>query len=305
MNTDLIRRIIALIPSESLKTKIAETGYVPCYFDMLAIAFAYAPDFATRLALLDELKSELPPDLSEYAGRLIDHQLAMLEAFKKPEPQTIFELHIKEDPDAFDERYICGSYEAALIIIPLFYQTYELEEAETVRYRIVKRRVYNGGEDEDFEEDDLGELEMISGMRIKTAELYSFAPAEKDCTGECYDCSELCVRARGMDIEFPCFIRHGDAVRCVEPYSGEAGFGIALQPNEKPCAEYYVIPLDSDRIMRRDFDNMHDAHEHIPAPLAERITADDLPEGLRSGYFACREFLKTDEYYGPRLKDNE
>ena len=63
--------------------------------------------------------------------------------------------------------------------------------------------------------------------------------------------------------------------------------------------------MDSERILLHDFKNMHYAHEHILAPLAERITADELPERMRTDYFACREFLKTDDTYGPKLAEEE
>ncbi len=302
MNGMLTKRILDLIRSEGLKAKLRETGFWPTDRELLSLAFDCAPDFDTRIELLRELENEFTGEYREYIKRLIAEQKAALEEFKKPSPDVVFELHIKEDPDSYDERYLCGSYEAALKTIALFWQEYECAEKELTHYRIVKRKVYRGGEDEPFAEDELGEMDLLPGCVIYSVDIWANDRSAEGCDGCCFECSRPC--ARNHDISFPCFIRHGDPVKWTD-HSGRVSFGIALFGGDEPCEEYYVIPLDSERILLHDFKNMHYDHEHILAPLAERITADELPERMRADYFACREFLKTDDSYGPKLSEEE
>lgn len=300
MTDTLTQRILDLIPSEGLKRKLRETGFIPADSELLSLAFNYAPDFDTRLGLLRELETEFADEYAAYIKRLVEEQLATLERFKKPEPGVVFELHIKEEPDSFDERYLCGSYEAALRLIPLFFKEYGSVEREFTRYRIVKRKVYCGREDEAFDEDELGEMELLPGRVISSVDLWALHLSAECCRGECFKCGLPC--ARNWELVFPCFIRHGDAVKWREQ-SGRVGYGIVLQREDAPCEAYYVIPLDSEAVLLRDFDNVHDAHTHILAPLAERIDADELPEKLRAGYFAFREYLKTNDDHYPKLED--
>lgn len=286
MLDELQSRIVSLIPSTSLKNQIRLINHRLSDADLLSTAYRYAADYDTRVELLQMLEQQFTGDLRDYTSKLIHVQRQMLEVFLKPEDNTVYELHIKDTPDAYDERYLCKSFDAAIRIIPLFFQEYDCEENSLTRYTIVKRRVLP--EEADFSDDELGELVMLAGMRVYSVNMWSFDHQAEECAGQCLNCNSPCADCH--ETIFPQFIQHGDAVKFYD-LSGKESYGIALAFNNLPCSEYYVIPLDSDAVRYHDFDNIHDAHQHIPAPLTERIEEAALPEEIRADYKACLKYI--------------
>ena len=286
MTEELCARIIDVIPSKSLKNKMRELDFRLSEADLLSVAFQYAPDYDTRLGLLSALEQCFSGELQAYTARLIAVQREMLAAFQKSEPGVVFELHIRERPEAWDERYLCAGYADALAMIPLFYQSYACEESAAARYTITKRRVLSaaGG----FAEDGLGELELLPGPKLASVELLAYAYAAEGCDGGCLHCDRCCVHR--WDTVFPCFVGHGDAVRYTVA-DGKGSFGLAFSLDDRPAESVYVIPLESDAVRTHAFENIHDAHTHVFAPLVERIEAEELPEPLRADYEACRRFV--------------
>lgn len=286
MLDELQSRIVSLIPSTSLKNQIRLINHRLSDADLLSTAYRYAADYDARVELLQMLEQQFTGDLRDYTSKLIHVQRQMLEVFLKPEDNTVYELHIKDTPDAYDERYLCKSFDAAIRIIPLFFQEYDCEENSLTRYTIVKRRVLS--EEADFSDDELGELVMLAGMRVYSVNMWSFDHQAEECAGQCLNCNSPCADCH--ETIFPQFIQHGDAVKFYD-LSGKESYGIALAFNNLPCSEYYVIPLDSDAVRYHDFDNIHDAHQHIPAPLTERIEEAALPEEIRADYKACLKYI--------------
>ncbi len=286
MLDELQSRIVSLIPSTSLKNQIRLINHRLSDADLLSTAYRYAADYDARVELLQMLEQQFTGDLRDYTSKLIHVQRQMLEVFLKPEDNTVYELHIKDTPDAYDERYLCKSFDAAIRIIPLFFQEYDCEENSLTRYTIVKRRVLS--EEADFSDDELGELVMLAGMRVYSVNMWSFDHQAEECAGQCLNCNSPCADCH--ETIFPQFIQHGDAVKFYD-LSGKESYGIVLAFNNLPCSEYYVIPLDSDAVRYHDFDNIHDAHQHIPAPLTERIEEAALPEEIRADYKACLKYI--------------
>ena len=134
MTDSLQKQILSLLPSENLKKEITNKSWHFSDRDLLAIAWHYAPDFDARVALLRLLEQQTEGDLTAYIRRIIETQRQMLAGFKSSDARSVFELHIKDTPDSYDERYLCSSFEAALKMIPLFYQEYDSAK-ETDRSR--------------------------------------------------------------------------------------------------------------------------------------------------------------------------
>ena len=116
MTDSLQKQILSLLPSEKLKKEITNKSWHFSDRDLLVIAWHYAPDFDARVALLRLLEQQTEGDLKAYIRRIIETQRQMLAGFKSSDARTVFELHIKDTPDSYDERYLCSSFEAALKI---------------------------------------------------------------------------------------------------------------------------------------------------------------------------------------------
>lgn len=282
MSETLQDRVAKLIPSASLKNAIEKNGYHFTDIGLLKTVFFCAPDFDTRLDYLQQLESFFSGELKAYTARIMHTQRQMLDAFLRNESGAVYELHIRETPDAYDETYLCSSFEAAMEMIPLFYREYDCGETPSSRYQIVKRRVFSASAGQAFSEDYLGEAVIFPGGVLYSVEMEGFRA--EDCDGHCLDCDRCCLQ--NYVVPYPCFTSNGDAVR-FQKSDGAEGFGIVLQQDSAPSGDCYIIPLDSEAIRYHDFANLHNAHIHIPSPFVEVISAGCLPEKMREDYLAC------------------
>ena len=273
--SNLREEILSVIPSESLKRRLKEPDYCPSEQDLLVIAFNYAPDYDTRLRLLEGLEQTTSGTVREYTARVLEMQRRILADFCKPAKDAVFELHIKDTPDAWDERYLCRTYESAVGCIALFYKEYEgvSGETEASRYRIVKRRIRSEGEP--FAEDALGEMILLPGQRIYSVDLHDEAYHFRDGDG---------VTVDPWEALFPNYIGHGDAVKCMDPPTGKNFYGVAYRFDEAMIDSCYVLPLTDRTLNEADLEHLHDGHEHVLMPLVEQIDASELPEALRENY---------------------
>ena len=250
MTDELYDRVLSLLPSEDLREAVRRTDYRLPDRDLLAIAWRYAPNYDARIALLRELGEGLEGDLRAYVSRLLDTQHQMLEGFSRQEEGTVYELFVKETPDACDEGTLCRSYE----------------------------------------EDEMGEARLLPGKKLYDVDLYALDHRPEECEGRCLSCEFPCVGCH--EVRFPTFVRHGDAVKYKrDPFFGGQAFGIVFDLGEDASADCYVIPLDSLAVRYHDFENIHNAHQHIPAPLVERVEPSALPEKLRADYEACLAYI--------------
>ncbi|MBQ8834960.1 MAG: hypothetical protein IJ001_08585 [Oscillospiraceae bacterium] len=287
MSDSLQNRIVNLIPSEDLRNVIKSTAYQLTDIALLSTVYYCAPDFASRIEYLQMLEAVFTGEIKAYITRIIETQHQMLDAFLRNETGVAFELHIKETPDAYDETYLCSSFDAAVKMIPLFYQEYDSNETALSRYRIVKRRIFSAQEGELFFEDYLGEAVLLPGEIIHSVEMNGYCA--ENCDGLCLDCERYCVRRQ--DVLYPVFAGHADAVKYRE-HDGSVGFGVVLQWDDAPTNECYIIPLDCEQVRYHDFKNAHYAHEHVPSVFVERISVDRLSDKMQKDYLAYSAFLK-------------
>ena len=288
MTESIQDKVIKLIPSENLKTAIRETGYQLSDIALLTVVYKCAPDFDTRIEYLKLLRDIFSGEIKEYTERIIETQRKMLDDFKRNEPDVVFELHIKETPDSYDERYLCRSYDDALKMIFLFYQEYESAEEKESRYYIEKRRVLSA-ESGVFAEDYIEDMHLLPNNVVYSVSMDE-CRAEIDCDGLCIDCDKCCVHSN--EIPYPRFVDDSDVIRYRE-YGKKECFGFVHHWDDAPTSEYYVIPLDSEQIRYHDFENAFYAHEHIAAVFVEKCDVNELPEKMKNDYFAYLEYFKN------------
>ena len=113
--------VLSLLPSRALREKIREVGYEFTEQELLFILYEYAPTFEERMTLLERFAETASPEIQETVGLIMAWQRRIFDAFRVLGEGEVYELHIKDTPDSYDETYLCGSYEAALAYIDLFY----------------------------------------------------------------------------------------------------------------------------------------------------------------------------------------
>jgi len=285
MTNSIKDKVLSLLPSKALKNKIKELNHQFTDIELMQIAFLYAQSFDERIELLKEIQSEADVELQEYIRKLTERQYMVLEEFKKNEAGTVYEVHIKEKSDTYEESYLCDSYESVLAIIPEFYKEYENEEPDGVRYKIFKRRLFSGKADDFFEKEYISKMYMRSKGVIRSVESFILS----ECDGVCMECDRICVTKD--DVMYPRFVSDKEVVE-FEDYDGRKRYGVVSQDDCEAVDEYYVYSLDSEQIIYHDFENLFYAHEHIPAPLVEKIDFETIPEKMKNDYFAYLEFIK-------------
>ncbi len=302
----MYNEIIELLPSETLKKKIAETGYKFTETELIYIIYEFAKTFEQRKNMLLRFAETASAEAAKNAIMLADWQDEIYRNFRENSEGYIYELRIREE-EYCEERFICASYEAALKYIDLYYDEYKdigVIETERSRYQIVKRRVYSGKDDEGFSEDGTAECILAAGKKLISVDdvrLICNRPYEVE--NACAECDFFCP-AKVDEILFPCFVKDGDIIKYTEKvYTGndlqeqypshhtEEHYGIALVWDEEPIDYIYTLPFDSNAIKNHKYDETArlEAHDHIHAPLAEVVSIDELDEKMREDYLAYME----------------
>jgi len=279
--------IIACLWSEDLKRYIKETGFLFSEQDLLAIAYKFAPTFDERLRLL-ELVAGNCPGVSNHARKCIAYQEKCLTHFQTCQPGQVYELKILDDPsdrDCCEERYLCESYEAALEMIDGFYRCYDFApEQPTVRYTITKRCILRKGDV--FREDHCGEAILGAGKVLISVDNIPGETEHGPCPADCKDCGQLCIH--DLEVDFPNFLPPRSPVQ-YRLANGHIRYGIDLSYTFKsPLTDFYIIPLESEMLTSREYDDRWGCHwhEHIPVPNVRPVSPDALPEKLRENYLA-------------------
>lgn len=288
MHNSLQERVANLIPSKDLRMAIKESDFCLTDTALLSIVYHCSPDFSSRIAHMRMLAAAFTGELRTYTERIIETQQQMLHAFLQDEPGAVYELHIKETPDSYDETYLCSSFDAAMKLVPMFYQEYNGQENASSRYRVVKRRIFAAKEREAFSEDYLGDADLLSGGVFYSVHMDGYS--SEDCEGQiCIDCEKYCIH--NMEDPYPCFTCHGDAVKYRKD-DGAERFGVVLQWDNAPTYECYIIPLDNEHIRYHDFEYAHYGHEHILSVFVERVSVEQLPSGMQTDYLAYKAYLQ-------------
>ena len=295
MIKSLYDQVIGLIPSGSLKKTIKANKYILSDITLLSIAYQCSPDYETRLKYLELLRDQFTGKVKQYAENLIISERNMLKCFYEDYPDAVFELHIKESTNSYDEKYLCASVESALKMIPMFYKEYEgvgFAENELSKYKIVKRRVFSGADEEPFSEDRLGDAVFLPGNILYSVYVEEYLPMGS-CSNNCLECDGYCLDC--IEVEYPCFTKNGDVVEYIDLLDCSKHFGVVLQNNDNPAKDLCIIPLGSDIIHYHDFENVFYVHKHCDAPFVETISPDRLPEKIREDYFAFLQFINNEK----------
>lgn len=278
--------ILSCIPAKSLIAKIETLGHSFTERDLLTIAFHYAPTFGEQLRLLN-LLADHAPQVSDHAKKCISWQKNNLKRMQTQDPGTIYELRIKTDPDAYEERYLCSTYEATLEMIDKFHEEYEdvIDHPSQTKYTIEKRKVHSLGQP--FCEDQIQECSLSYGKVLASVDSIVGDTEHGPCTCEnCTDCKTDCILDN--EVCFPRAVADRAPIRYLRS-KGHWEYGIHLSFDRSQWGyEYYVIPFEGSMLSEKNYDQWWGGHwhEHIPFPLGEEVSVDELSPEHRNRYEA-------------------
>lgn len=285
--------IVASFWSETLKQEIARRGHIFPPKTLMCIAYKNAESYNERLRLM-KMFVEYVPETSEQAALVIQWLEGCLTKLKAAEPGYIFELRIEDREDP--ENYICADFDTCLEMIDRFYEHYDwLQESESSRYSIVKRKLMHSGD----EIDPSLETYCQVGPGKELLWIPTWMTCEYgECEGDCEECEHKCVDC--CEDLIPEWIPDLSAVR-YRDRNGEICFGCILSAGNDSW-EAYIIPTDSSMFDGDLEEAWHSLdHWHVKLPDVEQITPEDLPALHRKNYDTFVSFWK--EKYPDQYKE--
>ena len=290
---EIQREIVNCVPSEHLKTAVAQTEHVFAPQELLVLAYRYAPDQAKRMELLMLLAHDVS-EIAEHARALIREQERVTEAYMTPSADAVYELLVDEQGVPEPERCLCASHEAALARLRWHREEYADLPGGEESYSIVRRRILSA--EDDAKHDHMGQCRVNAQGRILYLRMYDGLNEWGGCPEGCDDCNECPHACMSSMEEAPCpmFVGPWDFVR----YRGWAGWmewGVAM-PRAKPEPLETVITvyrLDGKTVHCRDMDDAFCSHNHVALPEVEVVAAEDLPTAWREAAVAYRAWLRT------------
>ena len=278
----MVNEIIELLPSAELKAKIKETNHRFTENELLQIIYRYASTFDTRINLLERFSSIATSDVVALAKIYIEYEREKFSRFIEAPEGFVYELCIKDTPEAYEEKYLCASYQAALVCIDRFYEEYAdfSKETEQTRYKILKRKIFS--KCVKFNNDAASECLLGPNKTVlEVSDYQNYFESFCEKKGICPPDTD--------DVMYPCFAKNLALIHYTD-YERKEHFGInlCLESCKKSCRLIdflYVLPLAGTTIRDRRFDDDFYDHEHIAVPEATLASPDDLDETMRKNYF--------------------
>ena len=285
-------RIVELLPSAALRSRIREINHRFNDTELLQIIYNFAPTYEERIALMEKFADTFTSDASLLARAYIKYEKEKLNRFSDSEG-CIYELIVEESPDAPEERYVCATFNDAMLCIDKYHDEYEefINESSSTQYRILKRKIFSSREK--FREDSVGECILAPGKTLLS--VWIDDPFDCETNNLCSACERICPH-RCDEVLYPSFAKKYDIIKHYD-YRGRIYFGVHLGTCEDGdlLEDLYVIDLQSKRIRMRDFENYWFAHEHVSLPRSEVITPEELDEQTRLIYLEFIDFLNKEE----------
>lgn len=286
MNKEIHDKIVKLIPSESLKKAIKETGFQFSELDLFRIITRCSPSLDVCIDTLNEAKSEFSPQLAKYTEEYIEYQKGALELFMKHEANYVYMVEVLPQ-----ERYIFGTAEEAIEFTALYPKTeyatpirrFFIEKTPVLRLSRVNDDVLTAG---------THNCTATDGHVVEVSSAYDCDyKFPKKCDGRCLDCEIFCHFKDEDEMAFPKFFENGDLIKFPDDRDGYE-YAISLGADADCGWTAYCVPLDSAEVVYHVFEDSFYAHQHPDLFEVEKADVSELDEKMREDYLAFRKYLE-------------
>lgn len=282
ISKQLAERILAELPSASLRAAIAEKEWKFTDRELFLITAKFCARFGRRRELLKEIEREADKETAERAGACRDYEEKRAERFAEAKENEAYLVKISDRAYEGTMDYVFKSFKNALNVS-------EIYDGKILRVEIQKvvcgDALLERGSDDDYYQ---GQCYLDENGEI----LWIWDNETCDIESEVED----------SEVLFPNFLKDYDLVKFKNAYTGREFFGFSLKNDdlsELDCA--YIIELN-ERMERYAFGVSPDfeldtryfaayveevifhSHVHIEPPLLEKIGYDELPERWKPVY---------------------
>ena len=221
----LQEKVLQVIKSKALLDSVKQSNHKFSELELISIAYYFSDTHEQRLNLLKEISVKCKTEAKILADKCIKYLEDSLNAFINPQKDAVYEVHIKDDPQSYDERYLCKTYNGALKIIELFHKCYECESEITdiSRFTIYKRLCKDYDTVDEFDEDELGCCELGKGFIIKSVDFWEYHYS--NCDKKCEECTDLCLQ--NITVQYPKFLNEYDIASYIN-------YDLSIQPSKSP-----------------------------------------------------------------------
>ena len=320
------RKILKLLPSDSLKEAIKEYGHKFSDMDIIKIIHDYGRTFDEKLALFEEAKSIFTDKkVINYTGRVIAHYHKMLNEFSKSDENTAFKVEIQHSATAEADEYITKTFEDAKALYSGFVRYFYRNDGQTVEPTMLctvtkfSTQAIKKPSDVYYKVGEKGCAELNSRQKITEVTVYDIrhewsCKNYPDC---CEECKKPCLERHV--VYFPKFVKKYDLVSFIPQWKmshitdrngddftiindGEAQLGVLLEDMylNDDNFDSTLILLDNYYVKSRTayqkadgFYRIYDTHDHEPFPLLEKIDPLTLPKEAQDDYAYLVEVLKN------------
>ncbi|MCL2370044.1 MAG: hypothetical protein FWC80_02290 [Firmicutes bacterium] len=316
--------ILKAICSKSLFDTIEKKSFEMQDFDLLILAYRYAPTYDRLIELLSYIVSSTKDERTKsQAEKCITYKEDEFKKFISDEKDCVFEAIIKEKPKAIEERFLAKTYQGAYNKVKLFCKEYNIVFDKSSLVEIFKRKATDdlSPKQYGFDEDEQGRIRLNAKLEIKDVDHYSFDDERKwlCSTCKCYDDEDEkldteCFLHR--DPELPKFVKHLDLITyCnsyLNEYYGATKYAINMEWSDDDGSDLlktdsnYCIELDKATYKhamsiksKDDYEKgiLFGHHTHIDYVNIDLVSYGELPEEIKKTYDV---FMKLYKQYDKR-----
>lgn len=280
---DIQRRVTACIWSEKTRREIENRGIVYSPMALLRIVMDAEQAHAGRQALYALLAENLP-EIAAAARKQAAREQEDLAWFCGGGPGIVYALsatdsRCSEPPGEL----LCASWEAVLSQAERYREFYRPFFGKgSLTFTVTKRPLLQT--DTDWEHEAEGWCDLDDALRVQRVRRWR----ADDCHGDCDDCPEECVHREPA--VYPLCLAPWGFVRY--RWGGWENYAVCWLTGHEEAMEHdaALIPLDDTHMADRDEDGFY-GHIHVPLADVEPVTAQELPEELRTAAVEFQAWL--------------
>ncbi|MDE6661105.1 MAG: hypothetical protein K2J93_04735 [Anaeroplasmataceae bacterium] len=319
----LEKKIIELLPSETLKDYLKTNDFHFQERDLLKFIVDYSRTFSQKIKLLEEASIALQDKENQnHAKKLVKFHQKKYDDFMRPSDDTVYEILIKCHPDdAPEENYIVKTFDDALALIRnywKYYAEYDATDNELSEYIINKKTCFPPKKPSDLNHKvgELGYCELGYKLVIKDVDMYARDTEFGKCSMICYEnCKTHCLF--NHDVEYPPFLKkyelvafQADWAQSLILYKDQRisfdnmdkhiRYGILVSDLNQHSIDSEVVFLDNPYIKNRDafskhedgYYNIYTYHDHPAYATLYRPNIDMVDKNIIEDYYYAAEALK-------------
>lgn len=308
-NLKLIKKIIKLIPSETIKKAVIETNHCFSDIELVQIICEFASSWEQMILLLEEVKANIVDvKIKKYITQFINIEKKQYKLLVTQEEGYIYEVIMNKNTN---ERYLVPDFESAFITINNFLKHYKkyIKRNEHSRIEILKRKVskrLNSREIDNKEEP----VSCVLNEERQIKRIYSDLK-EVDIEKIGIEISEIRYPSifKAGDLVYVDIIKHPDLVpyryyNYYYPIDDDKMYGINSFDNNKEFEGQVdvccFLELSSEYVAYRKIEIDEDGycrylscHDHIDFGYLEKADLINLDEKIRTNYeYAKEELIK-------------